>query len=106
MKLINLNEINPSTISVESIQVGQCFQFENEIYMRCSIGSFSLAEDLDRMKTLDDKILAVVVSTGDICLIQYGILVIPVEVESTWQFIRKNTKNTKGNEELNERLRG
>ena len=103
MKLINLNEINPSTIAVETIQVGQCFKFENEIYMMCAIGSLGLAEDLNTMNTLYNNVLAVSVSEGDIYLMEYGTLVIPVEVESTWKFIGKNTK---GNEELNERLKG
>lgn len=103
MKLINLNEINPSTISVERIQVGQCFQFENEIYMMCSIGSFSLAEDLNAMSTLENNLLAVIVNTGEIYLMEYGTPVIPVEVESTWKFIGKNKK---GNEELNEKFKG
>lgn len=103
MKLIDLNEINPSTIAVETIQVGQCFQFDNEIYMMCSIGSLSLVEDLNTMSTLDNNILAVTISEGDIYLMEYGTLVIPVEVESTWKFIGKNKK---GNEELNERFKG
>ena len=102
MKLINLNEVNPSTINVETIQVGQCFKFENEIYMMCSVGSLDLAEDLNTMSTLNNHLLAVSITSGEIYLIEYGTPVIPVEVESTWKFIGRNTK---GNEELNERLR-
>lgn len=103
MKLINLNEINTSTVKVETIQVGQCFKFEKEVYMMCAIGSLNLMEDLNTMSTLHNHILAVMINTGDIHLIELGTPVIPVEVISTWKFLEKN-KN--GHEELNERFKG
>jgi hypothetical protein len=89
MKLINLNEINSSTISVESIPVGQCFKFENEIYMLCSIGSFSLMEKLiNDVGVFGDNLLATSITSGNIYLMKCDTPVIPVEVESTWKFKR------------------
>ena len=86
MKLINTNQIDLHTVNIESIQVGQCFEYENDIYMMCTLGSLQLAQDLDIMNTLTNCILATKLSDGEIYMIKIGTPVIPIQIDTSWNY--------------------
>lgn len=89
MKLINTNTINLHTVNIESIQAGQCFEYENEVYMMCTLGSLQLAQDLDIMNTLTDCILATKLTDGEIYMIKIGTVVIPIQTNVSWNYFSK-----------------
>ena len=93
MKLINTNKVNLHTVNIESIQAGQCFEYENDIYMMCALGSLQLAQDLDIMSTLTDYILATRLTDGEIYMIKIGTPVIPIQIDASWNYFSKVSKH-------------